>query len=112
MHHRGHISAIERQKRSRLAKLLHDRRFLCGSLVTMARTCGNPGCKCMRGQKHVSLYLSIKDGQKRRMIYVPPRWEQTIRAWVEVYQQIKQLTHDVSQQCLQRFLADKQSDRP
>ena len=111
MRHRGHISAIERQKRSRLTKLLHDRRFLCGSLVTMARTCGNPGCKCMRGEKHVSLYLSIKDGQKRKMIYVPPHWEQTIRSWVEVYQQIKQMTNEVSQLCLQRFLAGKQSNR-
>jgi hypothetical protein len=112
MRHRGHLSTKERQRRSRLAKLLHDRRFLCGSLVTMARTCGNPRCKCMRGQKHVSLYLSIKDGQKRKMIYVPPRWEQTIGAWVGVYQQIKQMTHEVSQQCLQHFLAGKQSDRP
>ena len=111
MRHRGHISTLERQKRSRLTKLLHERRFLCGSLVTMARTCGNPKCKCMRGQKHVSLYLYIKDGQKRKMIYVPPHWEQTVRAWVGVHQQIKQMTNEVSQLCLQRFLAGKQSDR-
>jgi hypothetical protein len=45
------------------------------------------------------------------MIYVPPHWEQTIRAWVEVYQQIKQTTNEVSQLCLQRFLTGKQSDR-
>jgi len=111
MRHRGHISAQERKKRSILAKLLHDRRFLCGSLVTMARTCGNPRCKCSRGEKHVSLYLAIRDGDKRKMIYVPARWEQTIRSWVEAYQQIKQTTDDVSQLCLQRFLEDKQSGR-
>jgi hypothetical protein len=65
----------------------------------------------MRGQKHVSLYLAIKDGQKRKMIYVPPRWEQTIGAWVGVYQQIKQMTNEISQLCLQRFLAGKRSNR-
>lgn len=110
MRHRGHISAKERKKRSRLAKLLHDRRFLCGSLVTMARTCGNPGCKCTRGQKHVSLYLSIKHGQKRKMIYIPSRWEQTIRSWVRSYQEMKELTDQVSQLCLQRFLDGKDAD--
>jgi hypothetical protein len=65
----------------------------------------------MRGQKHVSLYLSIKDGKKRKMIYVPPHWEQTIRVWVEAHQQLKQMTNEVSQLCLHRFLAAKHSDR-
>lgn len=111
MRHRGHISAKERKKRSRLTKLLHDHRFLCGSLVTMARTCGNPGCKCMRGQKHVSLYLSIKDSTKRKMIYIPRPWEQTISSWVQNYQQMRQLTDEVSQLCLQRFLENKDSEQ-
>ena len=111
MCHRGHISANERKKRSRLAKLLHDRRFLCGSLVTMARTCGSPGCKCMRGQRHVSLYLSIKDGPRRKMIYIPRQWEQTINLWVQNYQAMKKLTDEVSQLCLQRFMEGKYSEK-
>jgi len=111
MRHRGHISAKERKKRSQLAKLLHGRRFLCGSLVTMARTCGNPGCKCMRGEKHVSLYLAMKDGSKRKMIYVPRKWEQSINSWVQNYQNIKKLTDEVSQLCLQRFMEGKESER-
>jgi hypothetical protein len=111
MRHRGHISAKERKKRSRLTKLLHDHRFLCGSLVTMARTCGNPGCKCMRGQKHVSLYLSIKDGSKRKMVYIPHQWEPTIRLWVQNHQETKKLIDEVSQLCLRRFLEAKNSER-
>ena len=109
MRHRGHISAKERKKRSQLAKLLHDRRFLCGSLVTMARTCGNQGCKCMRGEKHVSLYLAMKDGSKRKMIYIPRKWEQSISSWVQNYQNIKKLTDEVSQLCLQHFVEGKES---
>ena len=109
MRHRGHIAAKERKKRSQLAKLLHDRRFLCGSLVTMARTCGNPGCKCMRGEKHVSLYLAMKDGSKRKMIYIPRKWEQSISSWVQNYQNIKKLTDEVSQLCLQHFVEGKES---
>ena len=111
MRHRGHISAKERKKRSQLAKLLHERRFLCGSLVTMARTCGNPGCKCMRGEKHVSLYLAMKDGPKRKMIYIPRQWEESISSWVQNYQNIKKLTDEVSQLCLQRFMEHKESEQ-
>ena len=111
MRHRGHISAKERKKRSQLAKLLHDRRFLCGSLVTMVRTCGNPGCKCMRGEKHVSLYLAMKDGSKRKMIYIPRKWEQSISSWVQNYQNIKKLTDEVSQLYLQRFMEGKESEQ-
>jgi len=107
MRHRGHISGAERRGRSRLAKLVHDRRMLRGSLVTMARRCGSPGCKCNRGEKHVSLYLSIRHNGKRKMIYVPPAWEATIRSWVQTYQQVSRLTDEVSQASLHRFLKEK-----
>ncbi len=109
MRHRGHISEKDRQNRSRLAKLVHNRRLLQGSLVTMARTCGNPRCKCTRGKKHVSLYLSIRVGNKRKMIYIPPKWEKTIRSWVEAYQEMKQLTDEVSKASLDRFLRQKEA---
>ena len=56
MRHRGHISEKDRQNRSRLAKLVHNRRLLRGSLVTMARTCGNPRCKCAKGKKWKSAW--------------------------------------------------------
>lgn len=108
MRHRGHISEKDRQNRSRLAKLVHNRRLLIGSLVTMARTCGNPRCKCARGTKHVSLYLSIRVANQRKMIYIPPEWEKTIRSWVEAYQEMKQLTDEISQASLDRFLKGKQ----
>ena len=108
MRHRGHIAEKDRQNRSRLAKLVHQRRFLRGSLVTMARTCGNPRCKCARGKKHVSLYLSIRVANKRKMIYIPPKWEKTIRSWVGAYQEMKQLTDEISQASLDRFLREKE----
>ena len=100
MRHRGHISEKDRQNRSRSAKLVDNRRLLFGSLVTMARTCGNPRCKCAQGKKHVSLYLSVRTGNKRKMIYIPPKWEKTIRSRVETYQQMKQLTDEISKTSL------------
>jgi hypothetical protein len=104
---RTHWTPKERDTRSRLTRLLHQRSLLAGSLVTMARTCGKPKCRCRRGHKHVSLYLSIRLGQTRRMIYVPPKLEPMVRDAVEAHRQARQLTEEVSQACLQRFLQAK-----
>ena len=101
----------ERYDRSQLAKLLHDQALLAGSLVTMARTCGKPKCKCRRGHPHVSLYLSIRAGPQRKMLYVPPSLESSVRAAIQTYQQAQRLTARVSQACLERFLAAKAQRR-
>jgi hypothetical protein len=108
MRHRGRFTEQDRQIRSQLAKLASTQRLLCGSLVTMARTCGNPRCKCItKGQKHRSLYLSIRDGGQRRMICIPKKWENTIRQWVAHYQQARTLMAAISGHSLSRFMEDK-----
>lgn len=115
MQHRGGLSTEERHLRSRLFKLLDGHSFVRGSLVSMPRTCGKSSCKCLSGEKHVSLYLSVrvveKSGKtKRKMIYVPPKWEDRVRAWVEIYQQSDELLDGISRQCLLRLLAGKKEE--
>ncbi len=107
MRHRGFLSTRERQARSRLAKVFHETALIWGSLVTMARTCGNPGCKCTRGQKHVSQYLSVRVSGRRKMIYLPPDREVTVRNAVRTYQEVKRLMDEVSTSCLERFLRER-----
>jgi len=101
----------ERYDRSQLAKLVHDQTLLAGSLVTMARTCGKAKCKCRQGHKHVSLYLSIRQDRQRKMIYVPPSLEPFVRDAVETYQRAQRLAGQISQACLERFLAAKAQAR-
>ena len=62
MRPRSHLPDPERRARSRLTQILHEQPFLCGSLVTMQRTCGKPGCKCTRGELHPGLYLALRVG--------------------------------------------------
>ena len=115
MRHRGSMPAAERAARSRLAKLLHERPLLRGSVVSMARTCGKAGCKCTRGEKHVSMYLSVSAGGKSKMIYIPAGLERTVRTWVGSYREAQELTREVVESCLERLLARKQEilqDRP
>ncbi len=111
MRHRGYLPTEERQARSRLAQLLHEKPLLIGSLVSMPRVCGKPGCKCSRGELHPGLYLALRVGSKRKMIHVPQSLEAKVRQWVETYQEVWRLMEEVSQACYQRFFQEKQQVR-
>ena len=111
MRPRSHLPDPERRARSRLAQLLHEQPFLCGSLVTMQRTCGKPGCKCSRGELHPGLYLALRVGGQRKMIHVPQAMEQTVRQWVANYQEAWRLMEQISERCLKRFFLNKEQLR-
>lgn len=104
---RNRFAPRERSARSRLAQLLHEHDVICGSVVSMARTCGKAGCRCARGEKHVSLYLSTKLEGKRRMVYVPPELEDEVRARVAAYREVERLTDVVSTACVKRVMERK-----
>lgn len=108
MRHRGQFSRSERVARSRLAKLVHDQFFLCGSLVSLNRVCGKEGCKCSRGELHPGLCIALRVGEKRKMIYVPQALEATARRWVSTYQEAWRMMEEISQACFERFLKGKQ----
>jgi hypothetical protein len=105
---RSQRSAAERDARSRLVKNCADAPLLRGSLVTMRRRCGKPGCHCVDGEKHASLYLAIRSGKRRKMIYVPTELEQQVREWVQSSQEIDRLLELVSQSCLEQLLQKKE----
>ena len=111
MRHRGQFTRSERFLRSRLAKLIHEQPFLCGSLVSLNRVCGKEGCKCSRGELHPGLCIALRVGEKRKMIYVPQSLETQVRQCVATYQEIWRLMEKVSEACSQRFFREKQRAR-
>ena len=74
----------------------------------MHRKCGKPGCHCQTGEKHPALYLAVRAGKKRTMIYIPSVLEETVRQWVQNGRQVDELLDFVSQQCLEQLLEEKQ----
>ena len=94
--HRGAMGAAERQFRSRLAQLAGGHGLLRGTLVERFRTCGNPNCKCVRGQKHRAVSLFLRQGGKLRQLYVPQAYEQRVRQWVANHQELKKLVDEIS----------------
>lgn len=107
---RSQRSAKERDARSRAVRRVAEEPLLRGSLVVMRRTCGKQGCHCQTGEKHSSLYLAVRRGSKRTMIYIPPALEETVRLWVQNGRQVDELLDFVSQQCLEQLLDQKQQE--
>lgn len=68
-----------------------------GSLVTMVRVCGGKNCRCLKGYKHRSLYLSQSLKGKLRMIYIPRQAEEEIKKGVFNYRRTKKLLNRLSQ---------------
>ncbi len=106
---RSQLPPEDRAARSKLQKILACASPLAhASLVSMARKCGKKNCKCVKGEKHVSLYLSTRVGKARKMIYVPPQLEAEARALVENFRAVEELIEKVSQASLKRFLEKKE----
>lgn len=61
--------ALERQAAERV--LLGRQEMLKGTVLEVQRTCGKPGCKCARGQKHACWQLSASVEGKTRTRNVP-----------------------------------------
>ena len=90
------MSIQERNKRSRLSKLIGGRGMLRGTLSTRAITCGKSTCKCTRGEKHMYLYLIVSDEGKPTQILIPRAREEEVKRWVWYYQQVQALLEEIS----------------
>lgn len=110
MKHRRGLSEKDLQARSQLHQLLEQADGLVhGSLIRMARRCGNPNCRCaLKDQKHVSWCLGVSERGRTRMKYVPRAEEGNVRRWVRQYQRARQLLEAISQEAWARLKQGKE----
>lgn len=84
---------------------------LRGSLMERYLTCGNPDCKCARGERHGPIwYLSVTLDQARRTgrTVLPDQVEQ-VRRWIENYRQVKERLEKISE--INRELLQRQKKK-
>lgn len=93
----------ERESRSRLKPYVFEGEMVRGTLTSRARVCGKPNCRCTRGQKHVSLFLSRSTGGKSEQLYIPAEHEEEVRRWVENWHQVQGLLERISQSYWERL---------
>ncbi len=88
------------QRRQGLARLLPPaEQILRGSLLERYVTCGNPGCKCARGERHGPVwYLTVTLGPGRTTgTVVPPEQVEAVRRWIENYHHVKESLEKISE---------------
>src|SRR5438093_13256231 len=108
---------VAREKLSKLSDLaLRNRRVgltrvlpplgevLRGSLMERYLTCGNPDCKCARGERHGPVwYLSVTLDQAHRSgCTVPGDQVEQVRRWIENYHQVKENLEKISDRSEER----------
>jgi hypothetical protein len=101
-----------RQRKLGLSKLPPVGEILRGSLMERYVTCGNPSCKCARGEKHgPSWYLSVTLGQGSTTgSIIPEEKVDQVRGWIENYHRLKdqlEKISDINRELLRRERAKK-----
>ena len=74
---RQQVRDLDLRRRRLIEEALRPLPMVVGYLVRMARRCGRPGCRCLKGRLHVSWYLSRRVGGKTKLSYlgrVIPEW--------------------------------------
>lgn len=100
---RSSISAAEREIRSRTAKVIHGEPLVRGCLVTMRRVCGNAHCRCTRGEKHESQYLSQSRKGQAKLTYIPDELLPQVRTWIDHYQKLQRWLEEISDRQLEQL---------
>ena len=88
-----------RNRRNGLTQLLPPLgEVLRGSLMERYLTCGNPGCKCARGERHGPVwYLSVTLDQSHRAgCTVSGDQVAQVRQWIENYHRVKESLEKIS----------------
>ena len=104
---RSQMSLQERAFRSRLAKLVHEEPLLHGTLSRRLVTCGNPGCRCARGERHPALYLVFRREGRLHQVFVPASLEAQVRQWVATDHAVRSLLEELSRLSVERLQALK-----
>lgn len=90
------IGVLESRRDAILKQIAHAGPMIQGSLATVGVTCGNPNCRCSRGEKHVSHILNKKVQGRSKSLYVPKDLVETVREWVSEHRRVKRLMKEVS----------------
>ncbi len=90
------IGVIEKRRNAKLKKLMTVGPVLQGSITNVKLTCGNPACKCARGEKHTSNILTKKVKGKTKSVYIPADMLEDAKKWTEEYKKLKNMIKEIS----------------
>jgi hypothetical protein len=94
------ISDMRRKIRRLHQKLSTLGPLMRGTVVLLGSTCGNPRCKCARGEKHPQYYFSVNIDRRTKTMYLRKEMKSKAEEYVKNY---KLLWHIVEEMTLLNF---------
>jgi hypothetical protein len=82
-----------------------------GSAVVMERACGKKNCRCLKGHKHRSLYISQYHKGGPRMAYIPKKNEKSVLRLVTNYKILKTAIQKASELNMSRLTLHRKEKR-
>lgn len=84
---RQRVRDLDKERSALVAAALRPASMTRGSVYQMARACGNPRCRCARGELHVSWYLSDRKEGRTQLVYVGARVPRELAERARRYQE-------------------------
>ncbi len=80
-----------------------------GSIVTLKGKCGKPNCACSHDQErgHIRYYLSVNEGGKTRMVYIPKKRLSEIEDGIRAWKRFKEVGKELAEINLAATLQEK-----
>jgi hypothetical protein len=94
----NHNSTVQRKQKKLIRSLSQVGPIVEGTLSTVRRICGNPGCRCRTNpaQKHPAMFLTWKENLKTQTLYIPVAHAEEAELWSKNYKQLKKQIRKVS----------------
>lgn len=108
------IGVLETRRGARLKELRMLGPVLQGTVASIGVRCGNPGCRCARGEKHVSNVLTRKVNGKTKSVYVPSGMLEDAKKWSKEFRKAKKLLKEISdcsEKILKKFVATERAKK-
>ena len=94
------MSRFEKRREAKLKQLAQCKPLVAAALCKVNRRCGNPNCKCARGEFHSAHVLTYKVKGKTKVVHVPKEMVEEVRRWVQEHKRVKRLVREISNNSL------------
>jgi len=90
------ILALREKRADLLRHLSRTGPLIVGSLARVGVRCGNPNCRCARGERHTAYVLTGKSAGRTKTLHVPRDMVEEVGAWVEAHRRLKQQVRQIA----------------
>jgi len=90
------LNTLRARRDARLRELSGIGTFIGGSLASVKVRCGNPNCRCAKGERHSATILCKKVHGKSTSIHVPRGILEEVKTWSREHKRLKRLIREIS----------------